>query len=126
MNESERDSYRTYAENLKNFEFIELKRNREETSRSKKFKQSRVMFKYEWAQFKNNAYYGGLSGGALGLVLGIPLFIKTKQISTLIISVVMTGGFFATIGGIGAIMRHEDLELAQGRMNDTGFVGSDF
>lgn len=126
MEGSDSDRYNFYVDKINQLEFIELKRKREESSRWRKFRQSRVMFKHDWAQFKNNAYYGGLSGGVLGLVLSVPIFIKYRQISTVIASVILTGGFFAAIGGVGTFLRHEDLELAEGRLECSNFVVSDF
>ena len=126
MSNNEQNSYFQYLNKLNDIEFIELKRKREETSRYRKFRQVKVMLKHDWAQFKANTYNGALSGAVLGLVLSLPLFIKHRQISIVVISVVMTGGFFGTISGVGSLMKHEDLELAKAKLDNREFVGCDF
>ena len=104
---SDKERFDLYANELKDFGFIELKRKREESTFARKMRMSRVTWANSWMQFKYGAYYGFLSGGLLGFVMGVPAYIKYKQPSIILISIVSSGCFFASIGGFGSLLHSE-------------------
>lgn len=103
----DQERFDLYSNKLQEIGFIELKRKREETAFARKMRMFKVNKKNSWMQFKYGAYYGFLSGGLLGFVMGLPMYLKYRQPSIIALSIVSSGCFFASIGGFGSLLHSE-------------------
>ena len=116
------DKYLQFAQKIK---FRELPMTTV-SIRSLKFQEFKIETKKRFVQAKSGFKFGFIAGGTLGLILGIPMAIKYRQISVCFTSALASGCFFSCISGIGTLIRQEDLNSAKAHKIESGFVGSQF
>ena len=69
-----------------------------------RWQEMKMKGRYTWMQAKSGFMFGAMAGGCAGFVLGLPAFIKHRQVSILVVSTVVSGGFFAAISSFGVLI----------------------
>ena len=116
------DKYLQFAQKIQ-FRELPMRTN---SIRSLKFQEFKIEAKKRLIQAKSGFKFGFIAGGTLGLILGIPMAIKYRQISVCFTSALASGCFFSAISGIGTLIRQEDMQSAKEHKIEKGFVGSQF
>ena len=98
------DSDLKYREFVHKINFRELRIENQNVYKLK-YQMFKIEAKKRWTQAKGGAKFGFIAGGLVGLVLGMPSAVKARQPSVCLMSGLASALFFATISGLGTIIR---------------------